>query len=80
MWTQSELIVWIQWLGVWSLVGRSSVLCMNVTPHWITDVLMWAPAKGMCKPRELFRILQAQALELYRAVCVQEFLHLCNEF
>lgn len=70
---QSEFIVWIYRLGVWSLVGRSNVLGMDDTPHRVTNVLMRSPAKGMCEPRELVGILQAQTLEVYRAVFIQEF-------
>lgn len=71
---QSEFIVWIYRLGVWSLVGRSNVLCVDDTPHRVANVLMWSPAKGVCEPRELVGILQTQALEVYRAMRIQDFL------
>lgn len=70
---QSKFIMWIYGLGVWSLVGRSNVLRMDDTPHRVTNVLMRSPAEGVCEPREIVGILQAQALEVYRAVVIEEF-------
>lgn len=55
---QPELIVWIDGLGVWSLVGRSDVPGVDDTPHRVTNVFMWSPSKGMCEPREFIGILE----------------------
>lgn len=76
MWTQPKFIVWIYRLGVGPLVGRSNILRVDDTPHRVTDVLVWSPAKCVCEPRELVGVLQAQALEVYRAMCIQDRLQI----
>lgn len=55
MGTQSELVVRIYRLGVWPFVGRSDILCVHHTPHWISNVLMRSPAEGMCEAGEFLQ-------------------------
>lgn len=86
--TQPELIVWIYGLSVWPLVGRSDIFRVHYTPHWIPNILMRRPSKGMCEARKLFGTLKTQVLKVYCAMPVQYLLelaarrqlfYLCNE-